>query len=435
MSAITKYLPSEVEIFPNFPSELQKVILLQCDADGLLCLSGVNVAAAKFLTNELFKELFHDEYSCLDRFDRIFVQLRSIHPSNCGKVMCQVMASSWEGHHKKDNTISIALRLSPTFLKEALADISAVKAHRDQKAQRLKEICGSHYEDPHSEIDQAWKGLKKCEEESKTISQEFVQMVSNMNTEMQAEFDNIGSSATLEEIQSIRADIKGDLDNSDFEAINERFQRMSYEEFKKKTHLAREGMSRERFLLHQKYSGKSVSLNQICQKHVSSQQQQQEFNEKYHKLEDERKCLESEIQFANEHIQEFDSDPNQAHIDELTADWIQARMIKQFSDRKIHLEKCELLIQKLMKSSEDPTSEIFAEIRRSINASEESDRISIWKKLYEDCANGVIESSWAENHFVNHISSLYLSVSKRLSDINFRIDFFDRRYNSHYIPR
>jgi hypothetical protein len=200
MSSVNNYLPSEITIFPNVPSDVQKIIISKCSPGGLIKLSGVNKEASTLLTNEVFKKLFNDQHPHLAIFDKLFWKLRSNHPTNCWKVACQVMDSSWKGYQRENKTVSIALRLSPSFVQEANSDVLAMKSQRTKHEERIKEICGAHYEDPNSPIDQAWKGYKKNEEEYYSLYNEYIEELEQIGKEMDLDSQKTGISITSAEI-------------------------------------------------------------------------------------------------------------------------------------------------------------------------------------------------------------------------------------------
>src|ERR1700722_831531 len=138
-------------IFNNLPPELNRVIFLFCDLKSLINLSEVSEGLKAFLSNEFFKDYFFIQHPQLQPSnDRIFSVLRSTHPSNCWKVMSQVMDAQWECNRK---ILSFAGRLSPAFIKEA-----------DDK------------------VNQAWEKLKTANLEFLTLSESKYREIENKFT-------------------------------------------------------------------------------------------------------------------------------------------------------------------------------------------------------------------------------------------------------------
>src|ERR1043165_1487710 len=146
MTTILNHLPdgAEMKIFPILPSDVQKLIISFCDANSLVRLGGVTQQAFRLLPDEVFGKLYKDLHPQLTPYDKLFSGLRSIHPSHCWKIICQVMDPSWKGH-SAGNSIVIAKGLNPSFLQEAICRVASLKSKREEKAVRLKEICGSYY--------------------------------------------------------------------------------------------------------------------------------------------------------------------------------------------------------------------------------------------------------------------------------------------------
>ncbi len=412
MSAIDKYLTSDLTIFPNTPSDIQKVIILKCNPTGLIHLSGVNKEASTLLSNEFFKKLHDDQHPYLAVFDRLFGKLCSYHPLNCWKVVCQVTDPSWKGYQGEDKTVSIALRLSPSFVQEAnSAAVLELESEKEKVVKRIKEICGTHFEDPLSPIDQAWKGYKKNEEEFRLVNQEYSQGVEQVGEEFDYEF------------MSILGDIIGDLDEDNFEGAAGRFISMSYEEFVEKMDEGRKEKSKEYFLLYQKIAQLKLKLRPIWIR-------RDEFRIQYRALEQRRVECQFRINSTDSRINHFNSNSALIHMDELTREWNEARNIIENSESKTKLSKCSDLITKLINSPVEQTPEALAEIRSLINACADDHRIDVWNTLYYLSGNGVMEASWAENHFQHHLPELNLAVKRAVKNIQSHFDNPDRWSNS-----
>ena len=422
MTTILNHLPygTEMKIFPILPSDVQKLIISFCDAKSLVRFGGVAKEVFGLLTNEVFNKIYKDLHPALNSYDKLFSNLRSIHPSNCWKVICQVMDPSWKGYNG-----SIAKSLNPSFLQEAISHTASLKSQREATAVKLKEICGSYHQDPNSQIHQAWHEANKNHQEIDSLVHQLREIVRQMNN-LIASKPHIQFTET--QVQSIIADVKGGLNESN--SIIKRFLSMSYEEFVKQTELGRNGMSTEHFNLHQEYAKLTLSLNQISQELNIKREQGYTSREKYECLEGERKRLESEIKCVNPYIQFFDSNPENAHISHLTSQWATAHAIKETIQTKPHLEKCKTLVQTLLTDPTLSTPETLGAIRNLINACADKSRIAIWGDLYFKCAGGVEEDSWAENHFQQHLPQLHLIILEELSDVRQKIADADRHYNS-----
>jgi TolA-binding protein len=419
MSAVNKYLTSDVTIFPNTPSDIQKVIILKCNPTGLIKLSGVNREASALLSNEFFKKLYDDQYPNLAVLDLLFGKLCSYHPSNCWKVVCQVMDPSWKGYQGEDKTVSIALRLSPSFVQEAKsAAVLKLESEKEKDVNRIKEICGTHFEDPHSPIDQAWKAYKKNEEEFRLVQQEFSQSQGQIL---------IVEAPDHDKFTSILAVIEGDLDQSNVERTVERFISISYEQFVEKIDAGTKEISEEEFLVYQKIA----KVTQLEQKLHAIWIRMEEFRKQYQDLEQERYQGPFHIESTDSLINDYNSNGASIHMHELTNEWNRARNIIENIESKTQLSKCNDLIMKLISTPVEQTPEAFAEIRSLINASADEYRINIWNNLYKLSGNHVTEDSWAENHFQDHLPMLGLAVEREVSYLQSHLENENRWLNSH----
>jgi hypothetical protein len=164
-------------IFPNASRDTENRIISFSDHDSLVVLSGANRNAYRVLSNnEFFKQRFEEQHPHLTKFNNIvFKALRNYHPNNCWKVVSS--AFSEKG----------CPRAKPSFIEEAILPIwGTLTLKKMQYEMRIKEICGSHYADPSSSIDQAWKDYAKGKQELATLEEiikplQLVHSEGNMN--------------------------------------------------------------------------------------------------------------------------------------------------------------------------------------------------------------------------------------------------------------
>ena len=157
-------------IFPKFISDIEPLIASFCDFKSQINLSGVSKAAYKMLSNDgFFKALFKFQHPQLDSYDKQFTELCSYHPSNCYKIMCQVLnPTHWEiplflsPPSEYLAPVHLGIKWTSSFLNDALLlMISKLKTRKQELEARNKELCGSHYQDPSSLIDNAWRKYEK----------------------------------------------------------------------------------------------------------------------------------------------------------------------------------------------------------------------------------------------------------------------------------
>jgi hypothetical protein len=140
-------------IFPNSNQDLDRCIVLYSDPCSRVALSGVNRAAYAMLSNDIFKHLFMQEHSLIkeDIEGQALNLLCVCHPNNCWKVASSVFATG-------------TFKPSALFLREPFPLFqSSLQSRKKQIEIEIKNLCGSYFADPDSQIEQAWKAHKKSE--------------------------------------------------------------------------------------------------------------------------------------------------------------------------------------------------------------------------------------------------------------------------------
>jgi hypothetical protein len=399
MSSISQ---KQLVVFQDLPSDVQAYIALHCDTNSLLRLSGVNRSAYAFLSNErFFKDHFFEQHPRLEPYEKLFTILRSTHPSNCWKVMCQVMDAQWRSNPMK----GIAKRVSASFIEEAHPIVvEKLKSQIKEKEEKNKKICGSYFQDSNSPIDRAWKKFKKYEQEFKAADEECQILSQKMREEYALEFKyeqvQMASAQALEIVNS----------NNNVEG----FISSSYEEFMQHTSVETEEISKDQFRLIQKMIKNSFLFDSLYKKACTLRDQQVRFFEVYQHLEAKRRANEVCITITTQKLTDFFSNP-QIHLLELTAEWRMVLGLEADLKSLDSLKKCSDLLQKLIEHPEEQTPENCEEICRLINACNTS--CKIWGRLYDKCANRIIEDGWAEKHFQRFLPELKEIVTASIEQI------------------
>lgn len=146
-------------IFPNSVSDIDMRIIDYCDTDTQIRLSGVNKRSDDVLSNvKFFHDRFFIQHPVLTPFNKLCTILPSHHPSNYWKVMCKALDPQYRKQFPQ--------KFNSSFLEKAVPCIrEELHAKKGRLEEKVKGICGTHYADPSSPIDQAWKKYKNCEQE------------------------------------------------------------------------------------------------------------------------------------------------------------------------------------------------------------------------------------------------------------------------------
>lgn len=147
-------------IFPGLFSDLDFKIISFCDTATQLRLGRVNARGNEVLTNQFFVDRFYLQHPLLKTYQKLCCALlRSSHDANGGKVMCKALDPEYRAQFPG--------RFSSTFIEDgARFEKGKLFLKRQPLDEKNKAICGSHYEDPNSPIDKAWKKFKTCEQEA-----------------------------------------------------------------------------------------------------------------------------------------------------------------------------------------------------------------------------------------------------------------------------
>jgi hypothetical protein len=339
-------------IFPFSVHDADLKIISFCDTATQLQLGRVNQRAFVVLKNQFFFDRFYGQHPLLETYQKLCCALlRSAHETNYEKVMCKVLDPEYRA--------SFPGRFSFAFIEDG-ARFEKGKLHvkRQVYEEKNRAICGSHYEDPASPIDQAWKRLKACEEEAEAFHLEYKVRMEELEDE---------SSPAL--------------------------------------------------------AAFAVEEKAVAQKVAHAQK-------KYDKLE----ALRIDACHQIEDIDLKLASLPQSHAEKIMQDLRYALILENSLKNKSHLDECILLIIKVNKYPQEKTPENFARIRYLINSCTYEQETHywenyciwgalIWRELYFRCARGVIEDSWAENHFQDHLVTLGNIVHERRTMMRQRIAY------------
>ncbi len=399
----------ELVCFQNIPSDVQKLIASYSSTCTLLVLSGVNKSAYDYLHNEeFFKDHYYKEHPSLKPYDKLYTVLITTHPLNCWKVMCKVMDAQWGIDWQNP---SIAKRVSVAFIEEARPEIVEKLTNEIEAGEaKDKEICGSGY-DPSSPIDKAWKEAENCLQERKALATEYRDLSRKLHeaVELEAKEKNV----QIDERQLLL------MMERYFDADPERFISCPYEEFVERG--TDEAISKDLYSLYQKMMEGSLQLSPFFEKSLILQVRDYSLSMNYEFLESERKRNENAIRDKKERLTELLADPAQFHLRQLSWEWSSALLLEHALKDKVSLGKCLELVEKLNAHPEEQFPESFEEVRRLINTCANYSRIQIWQGLYDRCANGQIEDSWAEKHFKDFLPELKAILSQKISHVKFQI--------------
>ncbi len=153
---------------------------------------------------------------------------------------------------------------------------------------------------------------------------------------------------------------------------------------------------------------------------------------KYDKLEIQRITACNRIEMIDMELASFP----QKHETKITSELTHALSLENALKNKLHLDACVALIITVGNNPEEKTLENLARIRDLINSctyEQETEKWEeyciwgalIWRELYFRSSKGVIEDSWAENHFKDHLHALFSIVQEKRELMRQRIAFAD----------
>lgn len=394
-------------IFQPLPSEVQEIIVSQCDVDTLVTLSGVNKSESENLANEVFfKAYYIEHHPRLKPYDRLFTVLCSTHPSNCWKVICQIM-------HVPRN-LPIASRISPSFTQKTAEKIRLQILECEQFN---KSICGSGYQDPNSSIHQAWKEFIKYQGEYNTANCEY-----KLQTQQLLEAINHKFAGKQVEVDFTMKDrIFNQFDYSTNKLLSS-----SYEEFIKKSPKENAAISSDQFSYFQGTTEFGYLTHALLNKVENLKNLKGQSHTKYVNLENQRSANETKQQKLSNCL----ANPGAAYIEELSATRNKALDLETALADIASLEACQALIDDLIKNPAKRTPEAHQKILGFINSLKPDLRRDIWSDLYHSCANQVIEDCWAEKHCMDHLQPLRALVAEPLRNLKYYMDTEGPKYMS-----
>ena len=398
-------------IFPNSISDADRIIISFCDVGSLVNLSGVNLNAYQALSNNsFFKDLFNFQHPSLEQYkDKLFTKLRSCHPTNCFKIICQALSSLRSGvpllqtrvFDKQGDIFGLhktnQIRWNSVLVNEALPNIfTNLHSRKSKSEERLKVLCGSYFADPGSALDIAWKKQKTCQEELEILKAEF----KPIDEEYQQRFAQL-----IEPLKTIHSD--WDLRSiTHFLSDNgEIFLAQSDEEFRNSPE-AKDGMDINHLPLYRDLARFFLELKEADKPLRSKTKEWEDLSFAYENLENERVILTDTINNIDNELKKDSSELLVNHQIALSDEITSAFGLEKALAEHPRLNKCKVLIQKLLDHPEEKTPEALDSIRQMINALTCDDKAYIWGSLYRECANGVHEDRWSENHFQDHLFEL-----------------------------
>lgn len=114
------------------------------------------------------------------------------------------------------------------------------------------------------------------------------------------------------------------------------------------------------------------------------------------------------------------------HHKDLNDELLNAISLENALKTKPYLDECCSLIKSLVIQTQEKTPELLDRIRHLIDmCTDEHEHCGalIWRNLYFTCANGVIEDSWSEKHFQDHLHDLFHIVLKSKGLFESRINY------------
>ncbi len=377
-------------IFPGLVSDVEPVIINNCDTNSLVQLSGVNKKLYQtFSNNKFFKNLFETQHQALFDNGNFFKTLRSFHPSNCWKVMSQLMNSTRDSE-------DFPRQLDPSFIGDAITHFLVRAEHaKRQLTEEIKAICGSHYQDPNSPIDKAWKAYKKCAQDLDAIKDKMGQSLDEID----------------KQLLPVHPEDRGDIVAS-ISQNPRQFQNISAEEFLNIPEEERQGMLVEHLPVYHSVAELLINGDDTAREISNLTFDTTRLAKKYKDLESDRHFLNLDLRENDREVSTFMEAPAQAHSAILAQEFRAARRQEDYFRNKLHLEECSVLIGKLIDDPEKRTPENLNHIRSLINACSFEAKKYIWSNLYFMRANSVIEDRWSEKHFQHYLATLQSLVKK-----------------------
>lgn len=408
-------------IFPGLSTDIDNTILYYMTprARDLVDLSGTHKFAYNKLSNgKYFQQLFAGQHPLLAKTDHAFLQLRTHYLDCCWKVACCSMLKDYTPF-KMEFLHRPVLALTSAYNQEK----EGLLAKKQAEEFELKRICGSCYQDPGSPIHQAWEAsikehsqyenfLIELQGKLKVILSRFdhsiefcidkLKFLPNINSEelsheKKLEFALGGLFGILCSQQCL------DLLSEDIAVIQQ--------------HPAAQVLDLNRI---EEYRAVVPVLLELKKTQEMFSQNRLNLIEKYHKLEENRKCLVNGDQaYSNElvRIEKNLTDVWRSNHLLLLVDQYFARNAEKMLGVDFlctHFDLTDININHFSNGAAKTFRGSAQEFKDSLNGCEESSLI--WEMLYHQCANGVHEDQWAEKHF-HQFPHEYAEIMTRLQSL------------------
>jgi hypothetical protein len=378
-------------IFPGLVPDVEPVIISNCDTNALIQLSGVNKQLREIFSNkDFFKNLFETQHKALFENVEIFKVLRSFHPSNCWKVMSQLMNSNRA-------KLDFPRRLTVSFIEEAVPHfLFQAQSVKQQLTEQMKAICGVYREDPSSPIVKAKKAYEKCREDLHALEEKRVQALNQIHAQLLP--------VHPDDAPEIVASITKNLGQ---------FQNISEEEFLNIPEEEQQKMLIEHLPLYRSVAEALLTVHDRAWEISNLKFEMTILSRKYQDLEAEKYYLDRDLATNDSEISTFLEDPAGKHREVLAQEFYNARALEDRLTDYPLLNECAELLDQLIDDPTQHTPENLNRIRSLINACGYDVKKYIWGRLYFHCANSIIEDEWSEKHFQDHLLTLKSLVNNQ----------------------
>ncbi len=393
-------VPRSTTIFPNSDDDVETHIIDFSETTDLIPLSRVNKAAQDKLKNEeIFKTRFFIEHPLLMKCPRIFRRVHENHPN-----------SSWKLGYSAMRTDNFQVSLS--FIKNSTESI-AVALNNAKEALEIYHtgLCGSRFADPASPIHKAWEAMQRGVQELQEIHSKRQQLLQDLQQTYVSPEEAHGALFFLTMDPSI-VDL---LRDGAEEVIS-----ITYFD-----------ASRQKNVTTRFYKGilplyaKSVQLDAATriQRHVISERTKcfQEMKKQESTYAQALSDVKSQLLQIDQWTKSQDKNSHHDFFsqirDKLYQQFAMAKQLEENIKCLPTLEECRDLINTLREQNAPPLQADLDRVRELINSCPLKIMTSFWLDLYLQCAQGVHEDRWSENHFAEHLHMLSVFVKTKIIEI------------------
>lgn len=364
------------------PFEIRQNIFFLLPIQDLFTLPRVCKQFNSDLTDEFYQKKCYEIFESLKSLplfiDPIIKAVR--HP---WKLICFSLAGLKKNKEFYPVAEFVARKFFQQFNDYLLDDVNSKKLEKLNHESKMQLICGSGYQDPKSQIDQAWKSFEKNWSDNEEKELEELKAIFAQNEELAA-FSRDLNSIVVSKL-SLRSASNASPYNSTF-----------FEAFVK---ALEEGNKDQRI----------VKFAKLLIKKTKSYQS-------YQQLESERHTLNLEIMKIDYRISGFNKiTQNSSGCQKYSAEIVYHILyllpyMRKWEHQISSLPRLQKAINELTTSPQSP--ERILGIKNRINYLPKDVSTYIWRTLYERCANNSQEDQWSENHFHEHPVELENIISK-----------------------